>query len=189
MSPGRFIKSEFEGVEMQHRYEDRALIEEVLVTRRPRVAVEYGTAAGGFASFLAATLAAWDGRVVSIDKVPCPNREVLLQRHPNLDLYTLDLLSLASWPTWLMEAVSGPDTLVYTDNGNKEQEIYITAPLLLSGSTLGTHDYWTEVKPEWVEPYLAGLGYTPHRHADFEALSDPVNYPVSLTRFWVRGER
>ena len=188
MSPGRFIKSEFEEIEMQHRYEDRALITEVLVDRRPVLAIELGTAAGGFASFLARTLQAWGGSVVSVDLQRCPHQDQLLQRHSNLTLAQFDLLHPESWPGWFKALLPAEGLLVYCDNGNKPKELETIAPRLALGATLGTHDYVNEVDPAWVEPYLTALGYAPLWHERFAALADPVNYPRSLTRFWSRSE-
>lgn len=184
----QFIRSEFEDIEMQHRYEDRALIVEVLQTLRPRVAIELGTAAGGFASLLARTLEEWDGIVYTADKIDCPNADVLLGRHPNLSLVRANVLEWSQWPAVLRTRVTGPNVLVYCDNGNKPREIEIVAPRLLRGSIIGTHDYGTEVPIDWVEPYLEGLGYQTLWHDRFAALAHPEFYPESLTRFWIRIE-
>jgi hypothetical protein len=186
MSPGRFIKSEFEGIEMQHRYEDRALIVDVLQVRRPVWAMELGTAAGGFASLLARTVEEWGGEVLSVDKEPCPNAEALAARHSNLTLDCFNLLKWADWPIWVQNQLGCANILVYCDNGNKPEEIRLVAPRLQVGCTLGTHDYWTEVPVDWVEPHLANLGYRPLWHERFAALADAVNYPASLSRFWTR---
>jgi hypothetical protein len=192
--PGRFIKSEWtapNGVtfEMQHRYEDRALILDVIRQHKPLRAVELGTAKGGFAALLAETVGKWGGAAWTVDKTPEPGVfAALAQAYPNLTAVTGDALSIdpAGFRPWV-SFLAEPGSLLYCDNGHKMKEIEIHAPLLGSRALLGTHDYWTEVDPKWVEPFLAGLGYVPHRHAEFAALADPVNYPAALTRFWVRA--
>jgi hypothetical protein len=77
------------------------------------------------------------------------------------------------------------DSLLYTDNGNKQRELELYVPLLGRRAMVGTHDYGTEVDPAWAESYMASQGFRPYRHAEFEALAYQ-DYPVSLTRFWVR---
>lgn len=189
--PGMFIKSEWTApngsiFEMQHRYEDRALIEEVVRMHAPHLAIELGTAKGGFACLLAALVP----RVVTVDhQMAEPDLWArLTAAHPNLDPVLMDCLAFDPRETWaaLTRGAPGARTLLYTDNGNKVEEIMRFAPFLTSGDLLGTHDYATEVPVEWVEPFLADLGFVPHHHADFAALADPRNYPASLTRFWVR---
>jgi hypothetical protein len=199
-----FIKSEWTApngavFEMQHRYEDRALILDVIRAHRPDVAIELGTAAGGFAALLAETLGEWGGRAMTADRtVTIGVAERLLAAYPDqqVALAGVDLLqgdplvtlaSLYAHAVTLEEAPPRrPRLLLYCDNGNKVEEITRYAPLLKPADLLGCHDYSTEVPVEWVESFLAGLGFTPHRHAEFAALADPVNYPASLTRFWLR---
>lgn len=202
--PGMFIKSEWTApngavFEMQHRYEDRALILEVLWQHRPELAVELGTAAGGFAALLAETVGAWGGRAVTVDRtVDLALAARLGAAYPKtLTLVGLDLLQgdplvtlatiCAQGVLWETVPPRRARTLLYCDNGNKVEELTRYAPLLQPGDLLGCHDYATEVPVEWVEPFLANLGFTPHRHAEFAALADPMNYPASLTRFWLKG--
>lgn len=220
--PGMFIKSEWTApngsvFEMQHRYEDRALIIEVIQAHRPHCAVEFGTALGGFTALLAETVGAfvWDGKedgtvmgpgdssvVWSFDKtLPKAVRTALDNAYPNLFLVEADLLaddwnasvgaeanSTAYRVLFNWQRMERSRTLLYTDNGNKVEEITRFAPLLKVGDMLGTHDYATEVPVDWVEPFLAELGFTQHRHGDFAALADPRYYPASLTRFWLKGD-
>lgn len=201
--PGRFIKSEWTSpngsvFEMQHRYEDRALILDVIRQHRPTWAIELGTAKGGFAALLAETVREWQGWVITADKdLAAPVKSALYGAYdrPDFHLVALNQDVLTEDPTltwWKLNLWDGKDlpvrrTLLYCDNGNKPREIERFAPMLRPGDLLGCHDYWTEVDPTWVEPFLADLGYVPHRHAEFAALADPVNYPASLTRFWTRA--
>jgi hypothetical protein len=195
--PGRFIKSEVTGpkgtvFEMQHRYEDRALIVDVIRQHRPAQAVELGTAKGGFAALLAVTLKAWGGRAYTVEKTPEAGvTAALSSEFDNVvsihgDALTREDALLACYDV-LARILKEPGSFLYCDNGNKPREIELYAPLLGPRALLGTHDYWTEVDPKWVEPFLADLGYVPHRHPEFEALAHPVNYPASLTRFWTRA--
>jgi hypothetical protein len=193
--PGRFIKSEVTGpkgfvFEMQHRYEDRALIVDVIRQHRPRQAVELGTAKGGFAALLAQTLKEWGGHAYTVEKTPEPDVSASLAReYDNLTVIHGDVLQRSPNDMFLpwIEVLTRESVFLYCDNGNKMKEIELYAPILGPRALLGTHDYWTEVDPKWVEPFLADLGYVQHRHAEFEALADPVNYPASLTRFWTRA--
>lgn len=197
---GLFIKSEWQGptghiFEMQHRYEDRALIIEVIRDWRPARAIELGTAKGGFAALLADTVGGWATEtpaVVTLDLTPERGvKQALEAAYPGAlalqDDVLVPLPEPGVWPFW-KSLLRKPGTLLYCDNGNKEREIELYAPILGPHALLGTHDYLTEVDPAWVEPYLASLGYVPHRHRDFEALADPEYYPASLTRFWIREQ-
>lgn len=168
-----------------HRWEDTVLIRDVLRERRPPVAVELGTERGGFAALLAGELAAWGGRVLSVDhRMPRDLAHALTAKYENLQLLEASILAVpdgvvAHW-------ITRPGACLYCDNGSKHREVEMYAPFLSSGGLLGVHDYGTEVDPTWVEPFLAGLGYRTHRHEEFAALAHPVWYPVALTRFWIR---
>ena len=153
-------------------------------SRRPRLAVELGTAAGGFAVLLAATLSEWGGTVLSVDRVQDEGivRRLLLT-YPNLTLLEADVLSEPLFA--VVEVLKEPESLLYTDNGNKRRELELYAPVLGPRALVGTHDYDTEVIVEWVEPFMTGLGYEPYQHDRFEALATEF-YWDSLTRFWTR---
>jgi hypothetical protein len=207
---GLFIKSEWTApngtiFEMQHRWEDQALIIDTVRTHGAKI--EFGTAKGGFAALLADTLP--EAKIVTVNHQPEPGvREALATAYgERMNVLTLDLLGsddTALGP--LFSVLTGytdigrmlhrhridPPTrddwkiCLYCDNGNKVEEITRFAPLLKPGDLLGCHDYATEVPPEWVEPFLVHLGFVPHRHAEFAALAHPEFYPASLTRFWLR---
>ncbi len=208
---GLFIKSEWTApngsiFEMQHRWEDQALIIDTVRTHGAKVAIEFGTAKGGFAALLADALPA--AQIVTVNNQHEPGvREALATAYgERMDVLTLDLLGRSETLGSLISLLTGytdigqmlnshrinPPThddwkvLLYCDNGNKVEEITRFAPFLKPGDLLGCHDYATEVPPEWVEPFLVHLGFVPHRHEEFAALAHPEFYPASLTRFWVR---
>jgi cephalosporin hydroxylase len=165
-----------------HRAEDLVLIAEVIRQYRPAALVELGTYLGGMAAFFADTIAAWGGTVHTFDVRRQFDQE-LLQACPNLRFYEEDILRESPVVKAL---IAKPSTLLYCDNGDKEAEIAAYAPVLAVGNLLGCHDYESEVRADFVEPLLAGLGFSQHRHADFAALAAPPWYPVSMTRFWRR---
>lgn len=179
------VSCTWDGFTMIHRYEDLALIRSVLGARQPAFAVELGTAEGGFAAFLAATVVEWGGRVLTVDK----SLDVDLARrlgalYDNLICAGAD--ALAEPVPSVVSLICQGAALLYCDNGNKRRELELYAPLLGPDALVGTHDYGTEVDPAWAEPFMASLGYAPYRHAEFAALAHADYYPTSLTRFWVR---
>ena len=126
---------------------------------------------------------------MSIDLFPEPPRSLdssrgLLEDCPNLEYWQEDLLQDGGNINVAGLLGGEPWTLLYCDNGHKEQELETYGYYLHSGATLGCHDYGTEVNPEWIEPLLRGMGFSPYRHEDFAALAHPQDYPVSMTRFW-----
>ena len=183
--PGRFVRSEWAGFEAQHRYEDLALIGSVLEDQEPGVTVELGTAKGGFTAFLASHVMHWEGKVFTVDILVDPEVTRLCHAFPNVQFLQANILSDPPLPA-IVEALKGKNPVLYCDNGKKELELFVYAPLLPVGGLVGTHDYGTEVNVKYAETLMSHLGYTPHRHEEFAALADPVNYPASLTRFWRR---
>jgi len=181
----QFVRTEWAGFEAIHRYEDLAVIASVLREQRPEVAIELGTAKGGFAAFLAHHLLEWGGQVLTLDVAPdVGEAQRLVQTYPNIKVLTGDVLAVPH-PA-VLEALLWQRPLLYCDNGKKERELRLYAPYLPVGGMIGTHDYGTEVGMVYAEALMEQLGFTPHRHAEFEALAHPEYYPVSLTRFWLR---
>ena len=182
--PAQHIQSEHNDFLMIHRYEDQEHIVDVIRGHRPERAVELGTAQGGFAALLASTLAEWEGTVLSVDNVQIPaiGKELALF-YGNLVLLEADVLT-EPLPA-IVEMIRQPRSLLYTDNGNKQRELELYAPLMGPRALVGTHDYGTEVDEAWVEPFMAGLGYTPHQHERFAALANE-SYWDSLSRWWIR---
>jgi hypothetical protein len=178
------IQSSWDGVIAIHRYEDLALIRQVVREREPARVVELGTAEGGFAAMLAATVVEWNGHVLTVDHQVLADQGRLLALYDNLQFLTIDVLTEIV-PS-LAIILARPDSLLYTDNGNKQRELELYAPLMGPHATVGTHDYGTELNAEWAETFMTGLGYQPYRHEDFARLAHPEHYPDSLTRFWVR---
>lgn len=179
------IQSSWDGFLAIHRYEDLALIREVIEEFHPFTAIELGTAEGGFAAFLTSVLKEWDGQVLSVDHTQYWDAALATRYAPWLTLASGDLL--ASPHPLVVEWCGRENTLLYTDNGNKQRELELYVPLLRSRALVGTHDYGTEIDPRWAETFMAEQGFAPCRHGDFEALADPDSYPVSLTRFWMRA--
>lgn len=180
------VQSEWGGFIAIHRYEDLAVIRSVIESQQPIQAVELGTAEGGFAAFLATVLWAWGGTVYSVDiKQDQGIARNLESRYKNLCLIEADVLS--GELKEISYVLKGARRMLYTDNGHKQRELELYAPLLGPGGLVGTHDYGTEVDPVWAEPYMQSLGYSPYQHGEFEALVDPTDYPVSYTRFWTRA--
>ena len=188
-SPGRHqqhVTCTWEGFLAIHRYEDLAVIRETIEGFQPARIVEFGTHQGGMAAFFSRIVEPWGGEVLSVDREMDPGiAQALTARYANLTLLTADLLG-----TFIPEAVglwlAEPQTLLYCDNGHKEQEVALYGDLLAPPGLLGVHDYGTEVNPEWIEPWAATHGYRPHRHETFARLAN-ADYWDSLTRFWLRA--
>lgn len=186
--------SEFRGHHCQHRSDDFPDIAAILKPHRPRLVVELGTDEGGFAAFLANLVGKWDGRVVTFDIKP-KFKPSLLSEFKNLRYVQADILGtgpLTGPPgrpcvpnPEIAALVAEPGVFLYCDNGHKQSEVEIYAPLLQVGSILGVHDYNTEISSGWVEPFVAALGYEPEGHARMEALRNQW-YPEPMSRFWVR---
>lgn len=182
--PGQHIQSTYDGFLMIHRYEDQAHIQDIIRWHKPDRAIELGTAEGGFAALLASTLGAWGGSVLTFDIKRDPGIEQELERlYPNLTVVQADILTEPL--PMIVEAIKRPNSFLYTDNGNKQRELELYAPLMGPHALVGTHDYDTELDAEWAEPFMKRLGYDPYFHAKFEALATP-HYYDSLTRFWRR---
>lgn len=175
------VRGSWMGDECQHRPEDFPAILAVLRGYRPAVAIELGTGDGGFAALLADTMAEWAGQVHTLDRVQLPT----IPTRPNLTAHVVDLwVDTHVVPALL--ALAPQRTLLYCDDGDKERELALYAPLLRAGDLLGAHDYGTEVRPDYARMLLEEtFGFLPVAHATFAALASP-SYPHSLTRFWVR---
>lgn len=181
--------SEHQGHHCQHRSDDFPDIAAILAPHRPRIVVELGTDRGGFASFLAELVRPWGGTVCTFD-IEAKFKPSLLTDAPNLRFQLADVLGAGPvGPAARHQTVAGlvgqPAVLLYCDNGNKQREVELYAPLLRVGSILGVHDYNTEIMGSWVEPFVAALGYEPEGHERMEALRNQW-YPEPMSRFWVR---
>ena len=169
-----------------HRSEDLPIIQSIIRAHQPAVAVELGTAQGGFAAMMADTVAEWGAKAHTFDHV-----SMMEPRHlaafPNLTFYEEDVLPPGGNPR-IIELISQPDALLYCDNGNKKMEITLYAPHLQVGSLLGVHDYNEEFSASWAEEFVASLGFVPVGHERMEALWNPPNYPDPMTRFWLRKQ-
>lgn len=176
--------SEWKGHHCQHRSDDFPEISAIVSPHRPMVVVELGTDEGGFSGFLADLVAPWGGRVFTFD-IKAKFRPSLLSDFHNLSFQQADVLTSRS-PHVVDLIAQGDVTLLYCDNGNKQREVELYAPLLKAKSLLGVHDYNTEIMGSWVEPHVAVLGYEPEGHARMEALRNEW-YTEPMTRFWRRA--
>lgn len=180
------VQSMFGPYLMVHRYEDQAHIVDVITSFRPTVAVELGTAQGGFAALLASTVAPWGGRVLSLDIQQDPGIVAALERdYPNLACIEADVLTEPH--PLVIAALEQPRVMLYTDNGHKQRELELYAPLLPAPALVGTHDYGTEVDEDWANAHMEGLGYIAYQHERFAGLVNEF-YWDSLTRFWLRTD-
>lgn len=167
---------------MQHRNDDLPLITSVIREHRPEIVIELGTDAGGFSAYLADTVAEWDGHVYTFDIARKFNPLLLDGAWPNLTFQQADILND---PIHVVHLMAQPQRcLLYCDNGHKEEELALYAPVLKPGDMIATHDYGTEVKPSFAYQLLeVAHRLVPVRHAEFAALANEW-YPNSLTRFW-----
>lgn len=185
--PDPAVTCEWDGFVMIHRAADLPLIREVITDFKPAYAVEFGTYAGGFAAFLATVLEAWGGHVLTLDQQQDPSVQArLTKRYENLCIVETDLFGVPSNEilTWYLAQAR---TVLYCDNGKKIDELTRYAPQLARPGLLGTHDYGTEVLADDAEALMVSHGYQAHRHDDFAALVSLPEYPMSLTRFWLRS--
>jgi cephalosporin hydroxylase len=177
----------YKGHPCQHRAADLPVIARILGEHRPDVIAELGTASGGFSLFLADTVAPWGGRVVTFDLHAGKGDEIAALR-PNLTFLAADVLQPPGIGMVSAALSSAERVVLYCDNGHKEAELAIYASMIPVGGLLATHDYGTEVRPEWAEALVASHGFVPHRHDLMEALRDPPDYPEAMTRFWRRRQ-
>ena len=179
--------SEFRGHHCQHRSDDFPIIRYLVRDVAPNLVVELGTDRGGFAAMLAAHVRAWGGRVITFD-IERKFAPSLLTEYPNIEFVEADIL--AQPHPYLVDVLGEDCVFLYCDNGNKQREVQMYANYLRRNSLLGVHDYNIEIKAEWVEPYVAALGFIRHGHARFETLRNEW-YPEPMTRLWRRtlGDR
>lgn len=166
----------------QHRSDDFPVIAEILTPHKPLVVIELGTDEGGFSGWMADLVLPWGGIVHTFD-IKKKFKEELTHDFKNLLFTEADVLS--STHDVVKTLASSPHVLLYCDNGNKELEVKFYAEYLKPGSILGVHDYNTEIMAEWVEPYVAKLGFERLGHAKMEALRNEW-YTEPMTRFWIR---
>lgn len=186
--------SEFNGHHCQHRSDDFPEIAAILKPHAPKLVVELGTDRGGFSAFLAALVRKWGGEVFTFD-IEAKFKPSLLREFPNLHFTAADIIgsgpltgetpSKCERHPEIAALVARPGVFLYCDNGHKKTEIELYAPLLQVGSVLGVHDYNTEIMADWVEPFVAALGFEREGHERMEALRNEW-YPEPMSRFWVR---
>jgi len=170
----------------QHRSEDVAVIQEILLPFQPTRIIELGTDEGGFAAMLADWSLPWGSQVFTFD-IKAKFKPSLLTLL-NLFYVEEDVLQVGGAKgvlALLATAPAGPPLLLYCDNGNKPREVELYAQHVPVGSILGVHDYNTEIMGSWVEPFVLALGFEPLGHAKMEALRNEW-YTEPMTRFWLR---
>lgn len=184
--------SEHRGHHCQHRSDDFPEIAAILSPHKPRIVVELGTDEGGFSGWLADLVLPWGGQVFTFD-LAAKFKPSLLKDCKNLRFVRGDVLGTgpvgpAARHREVSALVRQPGVFLYCDNGNKQREVELYAPLLQVNSILGVHDYNTEIMGSWVEPHVAALGYVPEGHGRMEALRNEW-YREPMSRFWVRRRR
>lgn len=175
--------SEYKGFHCQHRSDDFPVIAGIIKAYEPKTIIELGTDEGGFSGFLSDLAASWNGEVFTFD-IEQKFDPQLLVKFSNLYFKKIDVLTNRS--SLVVSLVSRPRTLLYCDNGNKQQEISMYAKSISMGSLLGVHDYNTEVPASWCEPFVKGLGFRPVGHEQMERLRNEW-YQEPMTRFWVKA--
>ena len=177
----------YKGHHCQHRSDDFPDLAAIITPHKPKLVVELGTDEGGFSGWLADLVKPWGGYVHTFD-LEQKFKPTLLSDFQNLFFSQADVLSMVNPRISLILPRNtlpfGP-RLLYCDNGNKQREIELYAPLLEVGDLLATHDYNTEVMASWAEPYVKALGFVPEGHERMEALRNEW-YTEPMTRFWVR---
>jgi hypothetical protein len=173
----------YQGLPCHHWPEELPLIAAVLADYRPSLVVETGTMYGGFAAFLADTVSAWEGRVLTIDWEIYPTvAEAVATRRDRLQFLCADLLAPMTW-----EVVTGltrlhhPTAALYCDGGAKRTEFKNFSDGWFT--LVGVHDYGTEISPEDCAFQERDYGRLPVRAAEFEALQ-AAKGGYFVSRFW-----
>lgn len=174
----------YKGHHCQHRSDDFPDLAAIIAPHRPQRVIELGTDEGGFSGWLADLVSPWDGFVHTFDIKP-KFKPRLLDDFDNLDFHEANVLSDTNKLVAKLIQEGDERVLLYCDNGDKQREVELYAPLLKVGDLLATHDYNTEIMASWVEPFVSYLGFEKEGHERMEALRNEW-YPEPMTRFWIR---
>jgi hypothetical protein len=176
----------YQGIPCHHWDDELPLIATLLRVERPMLVVEVGTMYGGFAAFLADTVAPWNATVLTFDHVMYEGLEKVCAPRKNLFFVRGDVFSDFGASLLIGEISAyekfGVPTLLYCDGGAKRKELFAYGHL---ASLVGVHDYGTEVSEidcaQWAEKHnFAPLGST-----GFSMLQEQHGgYFVS--RFWLK---
>lgn len=132
--------------------------------------MELGTLHGITTIYLGVAMALRSGSVISYDIQEFkPAKVHNVVKHLPIKFPHADVLNDPLTTEIIRALISNVHTLLFCDNGNKEREVELYAPYLGQGSVLLVHDCWTEVKPENIQPHLAG--FEPYQHEVAEAMS------------------
>lgn len=174
----------YRGILCHHWDEELPLIARVLETYRPRLVVEVGTMYGGFAAFLADTVAPWQGEVLTIDHVLYEGIDEVCKDRPNLFFLRGDVFSpfVSSVVRRALASGDHENTCLYCDAGPKRLELEAFGA---SASLVGVHDYGTEITVEKAEAWVKANWVVPVEEEAFAALQAKRSYFVS--RFWRRS--
>lgn len=185
MTTDKKTLSEYEGLPCHHWAEELPLIRTVLETLRPKLVIETGTMYGGFAAFLADTITAWDGMVVTIDHLIYPGLQDALRGRTNINFICADVMGdfVDALLYDLVQDLKPQDqSLFYADGPVGRPEFFKLAEI---ADIVGLHDYGTEVSPEQALEWEQMHSRSPYMHRAFAELqAEKGGYFVS--RFWVR---
>lgn len=188
----------WENIHCLHRPEDFFVIKKIIEEIKPKNTIELGTYFGGFTGILSDMVKPWGGIVHTFDvkKVKDNRIDEMLKKCGNVIFYEEDVIGKKRSKGIIkgvtnkkvVELISDGIVALYCDNGDKNIELEIYAPYLNKGSIIGTHDYGTECIIDRAEKFMEKTGFKQFHHNKFAVLAHPVNYPHSLTRFWIRED-
>jgi hypothetical protein len=137
---------------------------------------------GGFAAFLADTVVAWGGEVLTIDRALYEGVEAIFQGRQNLFFLRGDVFS-PFISTLVTHELHRRDSCLYCDGGAKRDEL---PALGRYANLVGVHDYGTEVTAEDCAAWAKAHRMVAVEEARFEAIqASHGGYFVS--RFWRQG--
>lgn len=138
---------------VQRDWEDIQTMEDFLVSAWPALVVELGTGTGAFSLYLAGYCAIHGMEFHTFDtgkaehSHQAPNKGAteaisMLGGH----IHVMDVFD--EWTISFIDDLVKKNgvSFIYCDNGNKEREVEIYAPLLKKGDYLGVHDFGNEIR-------------------------------------------
>ncbi len=186
MSPEPTTLGQYQDFPMHHWNEELPLITALLTEYRPRLVVELGTMYGGFAAYLADTIAPWEGHVVTVDWIMYPGLQGILDRSMGrIDFVCADVEG-ATVATLLPALAHGRahEALLYVDSG-PQHRLGQMHQFGHAFDLVGVHDFATEVTDAACEEWATAMRMTPVRAAEFAALQ-AAKGGYFVSRFWAR---